>query len=238
MTKRGRTPKGEFAGKLANFSTRIQPETRKALDAEAEATGLSISQLAEKLLRDGLKERRAAEKDPAMRALCFLIAQLARHVVGPTDASWRSSPFFYEAFKFAVVQLLDALDPPGTYGEPPQMTVAEPPGAAINPSLQRYLASFRNSQARAEYSADLVLSLLREIPFWNEERRDRANKIVGAHSPSAVGALYGMSDAAEDLAVAPRAEGKRTQRLNIKTVYWGDFISHIKRTDEREEPKS
>jgi hypothetical protein len=238
MAKRGRKPKGEFEGKLANFSTRIQPETRKALEAEAKATGLSISQLAEKLLINGLKERRATEKDPAMRALCFLIAQLARHVVGPTEADWRSHPFFYEAFKFAVVQLLDALDPPGTYGEQ-QMTVAEPPSAALNPSLQRYLASFQNPQARAEYSADLVLSLLREIPFWNEAHRDEANKIVSTVSSSSVGELYGMSDAAEDLAVRPTSEGKKNQSFNMKTVYWGDFVSHVKRrADVREEAKS
>jgi hypothetical protein len=237
MAKRGRKPKGEFEGKLANFSTRIQPETRKALEAEAKATGLSISQLAEKLLINGLKERRATEKDPAMRALCFLIAQLARHVVGPMQANWRSAPFFYEAFKFAVVQLLDALDPPGGYGKS-QMTVKAPPSAAINPSLQRYLASFQNPQARAEYSADLVLSLLREIPFWNEEHRDQANKIVGEFSQSSIGELYGMSDAAEGLAVKPEPEGKRTESFNIKTVRWGDFVSHVKRISEREEAKS
>jgi hypothetical protein len=236
MAKRGRKPKGEFAGKQANFSTRIQPETRMALEAEAKATGLSISQLAERLLINGLKERRTAEKDPAMRALCFLIAQLARHVVGPTGADWRSAPFFYEAFKFAVVQLLDALDPPGTYGES-NMIVKEPPSAAINPSLQRYLASFQNPQVRAEYSADLVLSLLREIPFWPEGHRERANRIVGEFSPSSVGELYGMFDAAEDLAVKPIPERKR-QNFNIKTVHWGDFVSHVKRIDEREEAKS
>src|SRR5215831_974877 len=112
----GRKPKGEFAGKLANFSTRIQLETRRALEAEAAATGLSISQLAEKLLKTGLAERRQGEKDRKIRALCFLITQLAHHIVGVHAINdekkyerplydWRSIPFFYRAFKIAVGQL-------------------------------------------------------------------------------------------------------------------------------------
>src|SRR5262249_49197238 len=121
MTKRGRTPKGEFADKLSNFSTRIQPQTRKALEKEAKAAGQSISQLAERLLITGLAERRERDKDRAMRALCFLITQLAHHIVGPhvrkegsevAVFDWRSDPFFYRAFKLSVGQLLDALEPP------------------------------------------------------------------------------------------------------------------------------
>ena len=79
--KRGRKPKGEFSGKLSNFSTRIQPETRKALEREAKASGKSISQLAELLLVEGLAQRKQPE-DKALKALCFLISEIALHTVG------------------------------------------------------------------------------------------------------------------------------------------------------------
>src|SRR5262245_13762442 len=108
MVKRGRTPKGEFADKLSNFSTRIRPETRKLLEHEAKVTGQSISQLAERLLVDGLAKRRENGRDKAMRALCFLIGETAQQVVGfhsdnkevlealgtAPPFSWRWTPFF------------------------------------------------------------------------------------------------------------------------------------------------
>lgn len=58
MTKRkrapggGRKPRGPFSGKLTTFSTRITKETRTLLDADARASGQSVSQAAERILRE------------------------------------------------------------------------------------------------------------------------------------------------------------------------------------------
>lgn|SRR5262249_30404847 len=228
MTKRGRTPKGEFADKLSNFSTRIQPQTRKALEKEAKAAGQSISQLAERLLITGLAERRERDKDRAMRALCFLITQLAHHIVGPhvrkegsevAVFDWRSDPFFYRAFKLSVGQLLDALEPPGPIEKRPVVTVYK---GEMNPSMQRYVDSFKTPEARAEYSADYILSALRSIPHWPAEVREEQRKLMTSlASPSFVRELYGMPDAWNDL-IPKEATERKEVRIEQKSLLWGD----------------
>ncbi|MGI9169207.1 MAG: hypothetical protein ACR2FH_03405, partial [Caulobacteraceae bacterium] len=55
--KRGRPPKGPMSGKGANFATRITAKMRAALDDEAEATGRSVSQVAEMWLEECQKTR-------------------------------------------------------------------------------------------------------------------------------------------------------------------------------------
>ena len=49
----GRPPKGQIVGKRENFATRITSEMRQSLDAEAERTGRSVSQVAELWLERG-----------------------------------------------------------------------------------------------------------------------------------------------------------------------------------------
>ena len=101
----------------------------RRLSARLKATGLSISQLAERILVAGLSKRRENDRDKAMRALCFVLAETAHQVVGAhefneetkTEApmfNWRSDPFFFRAFKLAVGQILDALEPRGNVRAP------------------------------------------------------------------------------------------------------------------------
>lgn len=54
-TRLGRPPKGPISGKRATVATRITIETRRALDAEAERTGRSVSQVAEIWLDEARK---------------------------------------------------------------------------------------------------------------------------------------------------------------------------------------
>lgn len=121
----GRKPQGPISNKTETFSTRISPALRKALEREARETGHSISQVAESLLRIGLSTKAKARSDRPLRALLFLIEQLADRASGSrifrnlakTDAEralaakrgsrWRNDRFRYEAFKVAVVKLLD-----------------------------------------------------------------------------------------------------------------------------------
>jgi hypothetical protein len=217
MARKGRKPKGQFSGKLANFSTRIQPETRKQLEKEAKASNQSISQLAERLLVAGLAERQQTEKDPAMRALCFLISEIAHTIVGPTVTdgkreaafySWRIDPFFYKAFRIAVGRVLDALSPPGEI-TPPKIKIAEKPlekDDALEASMMRWLESFKSPEARAENAADYILQTFRDIPRWSAEERETQRQILRSlHAPSLAREFYGMPDAAHDLAVKPRS---------------------------------
>jgi hypothetical protein len=230
--KRGRKPKGDFSGKLSNFSTRIQPETRKALEHEAKVSGQSISQVAERLLKIGLAERQAGEKDRAMRALCFLIAQLAHHVVGPhvrkegSEAAvfeWRNDPFFYAAFKLAVGHLLDALSP----GPIENSVVVVTKEGPENPAMQRYVDSFKTPEARAEYAVDYVLNALRSISHWPADVREEQSKIVSTLTGSSfMRELYGMPDAWKDLAPKPQSGKAKPTEIAVqkKLVLFGDTV--------------
>ena len=214
--KRGRKPSGDFTGKLSNFSTRIQPQTRKALEHEAKTAGLSISQLAQRLLVNGLAKRRENERDKAMRALCFVIAETAHQAVGihvtegKTDvpaSSWRSDPFFYRAFKLAVIQILDALEPKGEI-KPLAVSSAE---LERDSAGAEWLQSFKSPEARAKYAAGYVLNSLETIPRLTiEEREEERRFLERVGSPSHWREFYGMPDAARDLEI--EARGKTIQK--------------------------
>jgi hypothetical protein len=86
--------------------------------------GKNLSTLAERLISDGLRKLEDDKRDPALRGLLVLIAQLAERLAGakymPPDAKlrsryqreWRTELFNFRAFKFAVAKLLDALEEP------------------------------------------------------------------------------------------------------------------------------
>jgi hypothetical protein len=106
------------------FSTRLEPQVMAALKAAAEKwPGGNVSTLAERLIHDGLREREEAQRDPAIKALLFMIAQLAERVSGafymPDKEArsrilpeWRTHPFRFKAFKLLVQKLLDSLEEP------------------------------------------------------------------------------------------------------------------------------
>jgi hypothetical protein len=113
----GRKPIGPIKGKASIFSTRITPQTRGALEAEAKASGQSISQAAERLLQLGLDLRRQREMHDPMRALNYLIDALANACRSTAEdgtlCEWNTSPAIFEAFRSAIGKLLDRIRPPG-----------------------------------------------------------------------------------------------------------------------------
>jgi hypothetical protein len=195
-----------------NLTIRIDDDLREQLEAAAIARqkrNWNLSQEILRRLRTSLSNEREQQRNPPIRALCFLIAQLADHVVGPKVLregkehplfDWRTHPFFYKAFKIAVSQLLDALDPPGPI-EPPKFTVEN--GADLDPSTRRYVETFKTPEARGQYSADFVLTLFRAFPHqWSVETREEQIKLVTEYgSPQLIREFYGMPDAALALAV-------------------------------------
>lgn len=117
--------------KKVMFSTRLEPHVMAALKAGAEKwPGGNVSTFTERLINDGLREREEAARDPALRALLYMIARLSAYISGgayETDdpgkslllARWRSDPFQFMAFKFAVIKLLNLLDEPAGELLPP-----------------------------------------------------------------------------------------------------------------------
>jgi hypothetical protein len=218
MAKKGRKPKGEFTRKLSHFSTRIQPETREALEKEAKATGQSVSQVAERLLRQGLSRKDADDGDRAARAICFLIRQIARFVVGiellrdgrsAVIYDWRSDPFFYRAFKLAVSRVLDALEPAGKIKQP-VIKLAAGDTADDKQHYTEMRKTFATPEARAQDTADLILAMLTTKLSGQEREAQRQHLIDQGVSPAVFASFYGMPEAADDLKVREYS-GKKVQ---------------------------
>jgi len=218
----GRKPTGSSAARP--LTIRMDDDIRRQLDAAVGRQKLrkpqwNLSQEILWRLRVSLHEEHEGERrDPALRALCFLISQLAHHVVGPLPTDWRSNLFFYTAFKIAVHQLLDALDPPG----PGHGYTLKLKNRETSESMRRYLETFESPEARAAYSADVVLSAFREIPRWSHERREEQRKLVETLGPSFVQSFYGMPDAARDLTPKPRPPTEEKGELETKLIFWDD----------------
>jgi hypothetical protein len=225
MAKKGRKPKGEFSGKLATFSTRIQPDTRKALEREAQATGQSISQVAERLIAAGLARGKKSEKDKAVRGLCFLIGQIAHRVSGIEQqdfpaSGWRSSPFFYQAFKLTVAKVLDALAPKGEI-KPPKLTPVDIPENDTE-NFAEFARTFETPEARADHTAKLILGMLETIPQWSQEEREAQRQYLSSMGVSASlwADFYGMPEAAKDLEIQPQSEQTISRLVNARHFRW------------------
>lgn len=133
--KRKRAPGGgrkPNPNKKVMFSTRLEPHVMAALKAGAETwPQKNISTFAEHLINKGLQEREEEARDPALKALLHVVAQLAERFSGVRLVSekgshrlenptrWRTDLFYFRAFKFAVRRLLDALE------EPPENPAAD-----------------------------------------------------------------------------------------------------------------
>jgi len=150
----GRKPAGTIRSKVSNFSTRITAETRVALETEARATEQSVSQVAEQLLRLGIKTKRERERPDALRAFCYLVAELAELICNFKEADgnpvfdWRTTPFTFEAFRLAIQKLMDAIKPSGEIRSPTE----------DEPTLANSLISgpYDSPQARAEWATTIL----------------------------------------------------------------------------------
>jgi len=100
---------------------RVDPTIRARLERDAKRAGRSLSSEAELALSDAF---RAAEEPAAeTRALCYLIKQVveaARNQERTADPefSWRENRFDFEAFRYAVIEVLDRLAPAGEVDGP------------------------------------------------------------------------------------------------------------------------
>jgi hypothetical protein len=209
----------------AQLTIRMPDDMREELELAARDRDWTLTDELLLRLRVSFHRERDESRQPGMRALCFLIAELADHIVGPSVArgksefrfySWRSDPFFYRAFKIAVGRLLDALEPSGPI-KVYQITANE---AELEPYMKHYLSSFKTPEARAEYSVEYILTALREAPHQTAERREEQRKLVGMH-PALMREFYGMPDAASDLVVEPRSGETMPLTVDVAPVFFG-----------------
>jgi hypothetical protein len=135
----GRKPQGEYSELAVHMSMRMPKQMHKRLTAEARARKRSATQELLRRLDNSFKEDERRARDPALKALLYLIAQLAESVgvshvkvlFDPVQraeklSEWRTDPFQFKAFKAAVHALLAVLpEPPGEPKRQPPMSEEE-----------------------------------------------------------------------------------------------------------------
>ena len=211
----GRKASGPFAGKTERFSTRIMRDTREALEREATLMGVGVSQAAERLLRLAIQTRRDEERDQPLRALCFLVEQLAiqcslkrdgvfsgvhsKFGDDDTQTHWRTNPFIFRSLQAAIGIVMDRLLPAGSVEQPK--------------AVQEFCSYFNAEGATPEeWGETIAQHLLIPLLFLNADGISRAGKAMEAVSNPKLGAafenfLYGFSDAQK--ALQPDMEGTR-----------------------------
>jgi hypothetical protein len=195
----GRKPTGR--SKVAML-TRIAPETRKALE-DARGPNKSLSQVADEMLREGLKAKAKERRDAPMVALCYLIAETAnacRAFTGPDGKplfDWHSDPFVFRAFKLAVAQLLDWLEPPGEI----QSIVDRVGEDTFRNTPAGIVDSYRTPEARAQAAAMFIWSKVQAPPTDDELELAENWKPFGDRIKRMAVA---MSDVRRDLNINPK----------------------------------
>ena len=116
MGKRGRAPKGEYAGKTEVMSFRLTPDTKAALRAAAARSGRSLSQETEHRLRRGLDEEEATSSlwgDVKTSAMLRLAAQVVQSVrtLQDTKVHWTADAMVFDSAIEAIAGTLKLFHP-------------------------------------------------------------------------------------------------------------------------------
>jgi Arc-like DNA binding domain len=204
----GRKPKGEFSGVTSPLSIRMPEEMRRQLEAAAHARGRSVSQETLRRIQETFRSDRERARDPAMQALCFLIAQLAGGVAGLTDPQgrpafdWRSDRFFFRAFKLAVAKVLDALEPSGEIRPPTVMLDNFDKDEQGLRLLEMVRATYETPEARADSAARTLMSSLVQ-PSFDAQHFD---EVAPNHKSKGLREHYGFVDARNALQIKSKVD--------------------------------
>jgi hypothetical protein len=181
----GSKPRGEFPGKSATFTTRIQPETRRALNAYAKATSKSVSVAAERLLKAALQK---PSGEPRNRALAHAVELLAEQIEGEAKKSWRDDAFTAQALLHGITVLL-------TYFTPAHVKRATVPPPAIKDAAAKMPPVFAerlcNPEGFAGFMAFRLIGEIRQavesparisvwsMPFFREAAKPEVLALIG-----------------------------------------------------------
>ena len=107
------------------LTIRIDDELRERLEVEVgkraqRRRNWNLSQEILMRLNQSLSREQERGRDPAMRALLFLIGELAEHIIAGSDfrMKWHKNPFLFQALKLGTTKVLDSIAPPGEIESP------------------------------------------------------------------------------------------------------------------------
>jgi hypothetical protein len=139
----------------AQLSIRMQENDRAQLEAAAKRRGWTVTEELLWRLRASFARDHERQRDPPLRAWCFLISELASFIHYETP-NWHRNPFWYRAFKLGLIGLLDALEPQGEVRPPKALdpsTDEETPEAQAEMAVNIVLHLLRGGRSREEYAA-------------------------------------------------------------------------------------
>ena len=211
----GRPPQGEFSNLTSPLTIRMPEDMRTQLEAAASKSGKSVTQELLRRLRDLFQRDIDEDRDPALRALNFFIAEIAEQISGgmylrdqglrsAMQKEWRADLFNFKAFKFAVSKLLDALEEP-----PGKVRVLS--GSAKKKFIAKFgptaLERIKSPEAFGSYQFNQIW----ELSAWAQKVRDTSlgeeGKELMLKFPQIWKALtrqlYGLPEARRDLELKP-----------------------------------
>jgi hypothetical protein len=203
----GRKPKGDTA--MPSFTWRMPADVRSQLEAAAKKNGLNLSDELLRRLRASFVVEHERRRDPAIKALTFLISTATQWVsLAPPGArlNWYRNRFLYRAFQTATQIILAALEPPGEIILPDE----EPFASMDARGRSRMLEKYKTPESAGESAANLVL---REL-FWGAPSETDVPRPVTERriSPEVADFVswvsYNMSNARRDLGI--KLEGPKS----------------------------
>jgi hypothetical protein len=202
----GRKPQGEFGRLESPFSVRMPEDLRKQLEAAAVKSGRSASQELLRRLSSSFGRDYDKSRDPATRALCFLLAELVEHIRLPLPDEWHRNPFLFGAFKIGFTQLLDALEPKGKQQSPLSKWRAK------SELGSKMLERWKSPRAVGDEAAAYTLTGLYRGHTSPEKIRDiwgdavNSDHIMARHAAASINKVertwYGMEQARQGLNLA------------------------------------
>ena len=198
----GRKPKSPRERKGIQLQLRIDDSLRATLEAQGRVSG-GMSAVALRWLGEGYHAERERKRDKRMRALCYVIAEIASTVCsfkyeGDTPAlDWRTNPFAFETLKLVIIKFLDEIKPKGKIKSP----------AKEYPVLEDHLNPWGPHSTPTKRADDVAEIILHN--FFNAKQFD-VEKMFGVGlddktRASLQHAVYGMSDAQKDLLISGSA---------------------------------
>jgi hypothetical protein len=171
----GRKPAGPFSELREVMSIRMTTEMRDELGKAAKANTRSITQELLRRLQWSFDEDRKNYRDPAIKGLCFIFAELADYIHHGTP-DWRSDPFLFAAFRLAVPKLLDGLPKPAGKVQTPLLLKAMLEVLSADDPMnrtewakgerERLTRVMKSPEALAEFAVDRTLT-----EYFNPSRR-------------------------------------------------------------------
>jgi hypothetical protein len=185
----------------------MPPDLREQLELSAahrNGGGWTLTQELLHRLQRSLDRERDEKRDPAARALCYLLAEIISFVAvtkppfgglvtNPLDgdtkffpnSNWRSDPFTFHAIRLAFDLILDALQPPGEM-RPPR-TAEQPLDSTIHILGQRFPIPAHTPEDLARSVRDFILfRLAREPSEFYEGSRSREGQLAMSQAAQAL----------------------------------------------------